>query len=192
MNPILLASSSPYRQQLLKQLQLPFEIYSPDIDETALADEKAEDLVIRLAEQKARAVVKHFPKHLIIASDQVAVINQEILGKPHHFTNACRQLEMASGNTVLFYTSLCLLNAETENIQLDVELTKVKFRKLSQEQIHRYLHKDEPYNCAGSFKTESLGITLFESIQSNDPNALIGLPLIKLITFLSNEKISVY
>jgi len=189
MQPLLLASSSPYRRKLLKQLQLPFDSYSPDIDETPIPEEKAEGLVVRLAEQKARAVIDSFPKHLIIASDQVAVINEEILGKPYNFTNACKQLRMASANTVLFYTSLCVLNAKMGRLQLDVELTEVKFRKLSEDQIHSYLHKDKPYNCAGSFRCESLGITLFESIHSNDPNALIGLPLIKLTTFLANEGI---
>ena len=138
------------------------------------------------------AVVDSFPTHLIIASDQVAVINDKIVGKPHNHKNACRQLAMASANTVLFYTSLCLLKANTGQLQIDVELTDVKFRTLSEEQIHRYLHEDKPYNCAGSFRCESLGITLFESIHSNDPNALIGLPLIKLTGFLANEGVSAY
>ncbi|MBF0266024.1 MAG: septum formation inhibitor Maf [Gammaproteobacteria bacterium] len=192
MKPLVLGSSSPYRRQLLAQLQIPFETCSPDIDETAHQDEKAEGLVLRLAKEKALAVARKFPECLIIASDQVAVVNNTILGKPHNFENACQQLSIASNNTVIFYTSLCVLNAQTGFSQIDVELTEVKFRTLSEEQIKRYLQQDEPYNCAGSFRCERLGITLFESIHSNDPNALIGLPLIKLTTFLTNEGIELY
>ena len=190
--PLILASSSVYRQQLLKQLQIPFQTCSPDIDETPKTGESPKDIVFRLAKEKANAVAPDFSSHLIIASDQVAVIEDEIIGKPLVHEAAVKQLTKASGKTVSFYTSICLLNARSGNSQLNFEVTKVKFRELSLQQINSYLKRDKPYDCAGSFRAESLGITLFESIQSNDPNALIGLPLIKLTSFLNNEGFKLY
>ena len=189
---LILASSSVYRQQLLKQLKIPFQTSSPDIDETSKIGEGPKDLVLRLAKEKAKAVAHEFSSHLIISSDQVAVIEDEIIGKPLVHEAAVTQLTKASGKTVSFYTSICLLNSNSGSTQLDFEITKVKFRKLSLQQIDNYLKKDKPYDCAGSFRAESLGITLFDSIESNDPNALIGLPLIKLSNFLKNSGIKFY
>ncbi len=188
---LILASSSPYRKQLLQQLQLEFNCISPDIDETAQTNESAEDLVKRLAKMKAMAVAQQQADAIIIASDQVAVLNQKILGKPDNFVNAKQQLQQASGQTVVFYTSLAVLNSQTQQLQLDLDTFTIGFRQLSETQIENYLQQDQPYNCAGSFRSERLGIALFESMQGNDPNTLIGLPLIKLIDMLANEGLNV-
>jgi len=187
MQPILLASSSPYRRELLAKLALPFEWTSPSVDETALIKENADDLVTRLAQDKARAISADYPRHLIIGSDQVAVLDSEILGKPNNYERAFAQLKAASAKQVIFKTGLCLLNATTHQIQICVEEFSVFFRELSDEQIHNYLIYETPYDCAGSFKCEGLGIALFNKLSGDDPNTLIGLPLIRLVEMLKRE-----
>ncbi|SMN13550.1 FIG146278: Maf/YceF/YhdE family protein [Bathymodiolus heckerae thiotrophic gill symbiont] len=187
---LILSSSSIFRKQLLDKLGVDFNTVSPEIDESHKSGETPEQLVFRLAQQKAFAVAKTH-SGLVIASDQVATLKGEILGKPHTHENAIKQLEQSSGNSITFFTSLALLNTNTNKIQTIVEITKVVFRVLSAEQIENYLQKERPYNCAGSFKSEALGITLFERIEGSDPNALIGLPLIQLIKMLENEGIDI-
>lgn len=188
---LVLASTSPYRRELLERLGLPFKTISPSIDETALPDETPEQLVKRLAESKARAVASDYPDSLIIGSDQVAVLNNKILGKPGNHEKATQQLRNASGQKVTFQTGLCLLNTRTDNCQIIVEPFSVVFRKLTDEQIENYLQREKPYDCAGSFKSEGLGISLFEKMAGDDPNALIGLPMIALVTMLTNEGLDV-
>lgn len=188
---IILASSSPYRRELLERLALPFECASPDIDETALPDEPPGVLVERLAETKARAVADRYPRALIIGSDQVAVLGDRVLGKPGSPERAVEQLDQCSGRTVTFYTGLCLLDTEKNVQQTGCVLFDVRFRSLNNEQIRRYLEHDQPYNSAGSFKAEGLGITLFESMHGEDPTALIGLPLIRLTTMLNEAGVDV-
>lgn len=193
---LILASSSPFRQTLLNKLGLEFSVQSPDIDESRKPGESPEQLVYRLAQDKAREVAKSKPG-LIIASDQVATLQDGlgaqdvVLGKPHTHENAIKQLSACSGNVVTFVTSLCLLNTNSGNIQTIVENYKVVFRALKPEQIDNYLKKEQPYNCAGSFKSEGLGISLFTSLEGRDPNTLIGLPLIQLIKLLENEGIDI-
>ncbi len=185
--PLLLASSSRYRRQLLERLQLPFIWASPEIDESALPDEPAEALVRRLAEAKARALVADHPAHLIIGSDQVACLDDRIIGKPGDLANARRQLRAASGRSVRFLTGLCLLDSGSGRCQVVVEPFDVHFRSLTDTQIDRYLEHEQPFDCAGSFKSEGLGIALFEALHGRDPNALIGLPLIALVDLLQAE-----
>jgi len=182
---IILASSSPYRRELLDRLRLPYSAQSPDIDESPIAGESAADLVVRLAEQKARAIGEHC-KGLVIGSDQVATIDGEILGKPGNHEAAVSQLARLSGRQVLFLTGLCLFDSNHHEIQVDMIPFEVGFRELSRDQIERYLRAEQPYNCAGSFKSEALGITLFSKMSGDDPTALIGLPLIRLTTMLAN------
>jgi len=184
MPDIVLASSSVYRQQLLQTLGLPFTACSPDIDESPLAGESPRELVVRLAKAKARALADDFPDALIIGSDQVALIDETLLTKPHTHVNAFAQLRRCSGREVEFSTGLCLLNAATGIDESLVEPFRVKFRELSDEQIDGYLKKEEPFDCAGSFKSEGLGIALFESLDGRDPNSLVGLPLIALVGLL--------
>ena len=206
MNPILqipvslvsliLASSSPFRKELLTKLGLEFSIQTPDINESRIDGETPEQLVYRLAEEKAHEVAKT-QSGLIIASDQVATLgsgaqaDDKILTRPHTHENAIKQLQQSSGNTVTFVTSLSLLNTNSGNIQTIVEPFKVVFKTLSTQQIDNYLKKEQPYNCAGSFKSEALGISLFERLEGNDPNTLIGLPLIQLIKMLENEGVDI-
>jgi len=184
MLPLLLASSSPYRRELLSRLRLPFSCSAPDIDESALPGEAPEALVQRLAEQKARALSHRFDQHLIIGSDQIAVLDGQIIGKPHSFERAREQLLSASGKRLTFLTGLCLLNSQSGQIQIDCIPFTVHFRDLSLAQIERYLQAEQPYDCAGSFKSEGLGISLFRSTEGNDANSLIGLPLIRLVDML--------
>jgi MAF protein len=186
---LVLGSSSPFRRELLEKLRLPFVTHAPEIDETRRDGEPPEVLVTRLAEAKARAVAATYPDALIIGSDQVACIDEHILGKPRNRANAVAQLEQASGRTVTFYTSLCLLNAKADRIQVVCEPFRVHFRRLNELQIARYLDAEQPFNCAGSFKSEGYGITLFERLDGADPNALIGLPMIQLVKMLTNEGI---
>ncbi len=183
---IILGSSSIYRAELLKKLGLKFETFSPDIDETRLEGETPKALVYRLAEQKAYEVAKH-KQGLIITSDQVAVLGDEILTKPHTHENAIKQLSTCSGQKVDFLTSLSVLNTKTQQIDTIVAVFSVYFKKLSLNQIENYLNKEQPYDCAGSFKSEGLGIALFEKLEGQDPNSLIGLPLIKLIDLLEKQ-----
>lgn len=187
MKNILLASSSPYRRQLLTRLGLAFEYCTPDIDETAKPSETAAQLVARLAQTKASTLAHLYPDTLIIGSDQVAVLENEIVGKPYTYDRALSQLHAASGKTVDFKTGLCLLNTATGRVQLAVENFSVCFRSLTHQQIDAYLTREQPYDCAGSFKCEGLGIALFTSMQGTDPNTLIGLPLIRLVDMLINE-----
>ena len=184
---LVLGSTSPFRKEILNKLGLPFATAAPDIDESPLDNETPTQLVLRLAEQKARAVSDAYPEHLIIGSDQVAVIDNKILGKPHTHERAVEQLTNASGKTVRFYTGLCLYNSATDVAQSEVVPFDVVFRKLNTSQIENYLQKEKPYNCAGSFKSEALGITLFEKLLGDDPNTLIGLPLIRLVAMLEKE-----
>ncbi|MET0355399.1 MAG: nucleoside triphosphate pyrophosphatase [Cellvibrio sp.] len=189
MQPILLASSSIYRRDLLSRLGLTFTWASPEIDESPLTDESPDDLVRRLSLAKARALASSHVDSLIIGSDQVAVLDNQIIGKPHTYERAFAQLRAASGKSVTFKTGLCLLNAITRRSQVQVEEFRVYFRELSNEQIHHYLSYEQPYDCAGSFKSEGLGIALFNKLSGDDPNTLIGLPLIRLVEMLKQEGI---
>jgi septum formation protein len=193
-NELILASSSRYRAQLLRRLGIDFDTASPDIDESPLPGEPVAELVARLAEAKARTVARQYPRALIIGSDQVAVHNvaeqEVVLGKPHTEARARAQLRALSGHQVRFMTSLCLLNAATDTIQLSVIETPVVFRQLNDPEIARYVELEQPLDCAGAFKSEGLGIALFESIGGDDPNALVGLPLIALCTMLRAEGVS--
>ncbi len=186
---LVLASTSPYRLAVLQKLPLEFVTDSPDIDENPQADESPQELVKRLSLAKAQAVAPRHPHSLIIGSDQVAVLGGQILGKPGTHENAVIQLRNASGHQVVFNTGLCLLNSDTGHAQVRCVPFTVQFRRLSDEQIERYLQHEKPYNCAGSFKSEGLGITLFEKLLGDDPNTLIGLPLIELVRMLENEGI---
>lgn len=187
MKPIVLASSSPYRRELLKKLHLDFTCDSPDIDESPLQDEDADALVQRLAKNKAAAIQNRHTNALIIGSDQVATLEGKILGKPGNRDKAIEQLQFSSGKTVTFRTGLALLNTATEQIQWTCELYQVTFRQLSRTAIEHYIDREQPFNCAGSFKSEGYGITLFEQLSGRDPNSLIGLPLIALIDMLKVE-----
>ena len=191
MLPLVLASSSPYRRELLARLRQPFTWAAPAIDETPFPEESAEALVRRLAEAKARALSELHPAHLIIGSDQVAVLGNQILGKPHDFSRARSQLMAASGASVTFLTSLALLNSASGHCQVDLVPFTVHFRALGEEQISRYLQAEQPYDCAGSFKAEGLGVSLFRATEGEDNTSLIGLPLIRLVDMLLNENISV-
>lgn len=191
MQTLILASSSSFRAELLAKLRLPFLTTSPDIDESILQNEQPEQLVLRLAEAKARKVAEQYPDALIIGSDQVAVLNGAIMGKPGNHANAHKQLAAASGNTVTFLTGLALFNAVSGKMQSLVEHFDVVFKTLTPLQIERYLQLEQPYQCAGSFKSEALGISLFRELRGRDPNSLIGLPLIGLIELLANEGIDV-
>ena len=185
--PLVLASTSPFRKQLLEKLHLEFSTTNPQVVEDELPNETAIQLVERLAIAKAQAVTSDFPNALIIGSDQVCLNNGKILGKPGNFENAFKQLKAASGQHVTFYTGLALINSKTGNIQSLVEPFEVYFRTLSDEMITNYLIKEQPYNCAGSFKSEGFGISLFSKFEGKDPNSLIGLPLISLIEMLEKE-----
>lgn len=184
---IILASSSVYRRELLQKLQIQFSCVSPKIDETPLPDEKPYQTALRLSLEKARKVADEYPHALVIGCDQVATLDNTVLGKPLNHQNATKQLQLMRGREVTFYSALCLLNAASGNMQSEVVPTLVKFRDYSDQTIENYLTKDQPYQCAGSAKSEGLGIVLIERMLGEDPNALVGLPLIKLITMFSNE-----
>lgn len=190
--PIVLASSSKYRRELLQKIGLPFISHSPDINEEAQDNESALHLVERLACEKAAALAERFPQHIIIGSDQVAVLNQpdghtHILGKPGNHANAYRQLKACSGQVVTFYTGLCVLNTSTNARDSLVSPFEVGFRSLSDDEIHGYIEREQPFDCAGSFKSEGLGIALFKYLRGDDPNSLIGLPLIELLAILRRQ-----
>ena len=191
MLPLLLASSSIYRRELLARLQLPFICSSPDIDESHQSGESAIDLVKRLAEAKARALADGHPAHLIIGSDQVAALDGRIIGKPHTFDKAREQLLAASGNRVTFLTGLALLNSQTGTCQIDCIPFTVHMRPLDPARIERYLNAEQPYDCAGSFKAEGLGVSLFQSTEGPDATSLVGLPLIRLVDMLLAEGVQV-
>ena len=182
-NPLLiLASTSVYRQELLKRLRIPFDVISPKVDETPLAGESTLDLALRLAHAKAQAVATQFPDAWVIGSDQVADLCGAAIGKPGNFDRALAQLQLMRGQTVTFHTALCLMKGASQaTVCVPTEVT---FRKLPNDVLENYLHTEEPYDCAGSAKSEGLGISLLEAIKSDDPTALIGLPLIALTGLL--------
>lgn len=181
--PLILASSSPYRATLLRQLQLPFEALSPNLDERALPGESAPELVARLAMAKAQHIACDHTDRIVIGSDQVALLDQSILTKPGTMERAKKQLNACSGQWVTFYTALCVqLN---QHCLQETAITRVHFRELSDAQIEVYLEREQPLDCAGSFKCEGLGIALFQAIDTQDPSALVGLPLIALTKMLS-------
>lgn len=188
---LVLASTSPFRKAILAKLGLPFDISAPDVDESPAPDETPAQLVGRLACAKAMKIAESCPDAVIIGSDQVAVIDGKILGKPGTHEKAVGQLQQASGKAVTFQTGLCLYNAATGQQQLEVVPFTVVFRELTPSQIENYLRAEQPYNCAGSFKSEGMGIALFERLEGEDPNTLIGLPLIRLIRMLEKEGIPV-
>lgn len=181
---LVLASTSVYRRELLQHLQLPFDTAGPEVDETALPDELPADTANRLAVAKARAVAQIFPDALIIASDQVAYLGKRVFGKPLVRECAIEQLRTMRGQTITFHTALCLLDSASGRVQTCGVPTEVRFRPLSDAEIERYVDREQPFNCAGSAKAEALGISLLEYIRGDDPNALIGLPLIALCGML--------
>ncbi|MEJ2060083.1 MAG: Maf family nucleotide pyrophosphatase [Gammaproteobacteria bacterium] len=189
--PIILASSSPFRRALLDRLRLDFTCISPEVDESRRPGETPAQLVKRLSEAKARAVAEQAERGLIIGSDQCAECEGEILGKPGDHARAVEQLRFLSGKEVRFHTGLALLNAQSGELQVDDVLFTVVMRPLRDAQIEAYLQAEQPYNCAGSFKSEALGICLFEAMRGDDPTALIGLPLIRLTTMLETEGVRV-
>lgn len=184
MPSLILASRSPARAALLKRLALPFEQQASDIDETPLKGETPVQLTERLSYQKAQALAPRFKSHLVIASDQVAEFEGEIIGKPHTRDNACRRLADFSGRRVRFHTGLALLDAKSGRCLTHVEPYAVQFRALTRAEIEAYMDLESPLDSAGGFYVEKLGITLFESLEGRDPNALIGLPMIALCHFL--------
>ncbi len=191
-NPTLvLASTSPFRRELLSKLRLPFETATPDIDESPLPDEEPESLVKRLSLEKAKAVAADYPQALIIGSDQVACVDNQILGKPGSHQKAMQQLRLTSGKTVTFLTGLTLYDSASGNSRTLCEPFHAHLRELTDMQIDNYLQREQPYNCAGSFKSESLGIALFRRLEGDDPNALVGLPLIRLIEMLGQFGVDV-
>lgn len=189
--PLVLASTSSYRSELLARLRIPFLTAAPDVDETPLPDESAKQTSWRLSRAKAQAVAAHFPDALIIGSDQVALLGNQQLGKPLTHDNAVRQLRAMRGQTVSFYTALTLFNTKTGDIQTEVAINRVNYRKLTDAQIENYLHVEQPYHCAGSAKSEGLGIALISSMEGDDPNALVGLPLILLVNMLLGQGVKI-
>jgi septum formation protein len=182
--PLILASTSAHRRLLLARLKLPFEAVAPGVDETRSYREPVTELVKRLSRAKAEAVAAKHPGALIIGSDQAAEREGEILGKPGDHATAVAQLTASSGKYLKFHTGLCLLDTRDGRHHEHVDVTRVLFRSLAAAEIERYLQAEQPYDCAGSFKSEGLGISLFDGIESSDPSALIGLPLIMLCRFL--------
>ncbi|WP_105104572.1 Maf family protein [Microbulbifer pacificus] len=189
MRQLILASSSPYRRALLEKLGIPFECAAPYIKEEALPGESAAELASRLATEKALALTDQFPDALIIGSDQVAECLGQQLGKPGTVENAIAQLQLCSGKAVNFHTGLCLADTKTGTHSTVCETFRVHFRKLDTNEIRRYVELDRPLDCAGSFKAEGLGIALFEKMEGNDQNTLIGLPLIRLIDLLKQHQL---
>lgn len=187
---LILASTSPFRRELLARLGLPFDVANPQTDESHLPGETTEQIALRLSEAKARAVAESFPDALIIGSDQVATVDGKIYGKPGNHEHAVEQLRALSGKTVNFFTGLCLLNAKTAEARVCGVPTLVTFRHLSDREIENYLLREPAYNCAGSAKSEGLGIALLSSMRGDDPNALVGLPLIALCEMLRNQGVA--
>jgi septum formation protein len=188
---LILASTSPFRRELLGRLGLPFAVANPQTDESPLPHETPEEIALRLSEAKARAVAGNFPDALIIGSDQVATVNGKIYGKPGTHERAVEQLRELSGKTVNFFTGLCLLNTRTGEAQVRGVPMLVTFRELSDQEIESYLSREPAYNCAGSAKSEGLGIALLSSMRGDDPNALVGLPLIALCDMLRHQGVAV-
>jgi len=189
---LVLASSSIYRSELLRRLQIPFETISPNVDETPLPDESARNTSIRLAQLKAQTAASTYPDALIIGSDQVALLENEQLGKPLTHDNAVKQLRAMRGKTTCFYTALTLLNSHTKQLQTKVAENHVTLRHLSDAEIEGYLRLEQPYHCAGSAKAEGLGIALISKMTGDDPNALIGLPMILLTDMLRHENVQLF
>ena len=188
---IILASSSPFRQQLLDRLQLPYESHAPDIDETINPGEDASAYVCRLAESKARHVARNHPDAIVIGSDQCALLDAKILGKPGSHENALQQLREAQGKTVIFHTGVCVLNLSAGLSTVEDVPFEVDFRVLSDRQLEHYLRVEQPYQCAGSFKAEGYGSCLFSKMRGDDPSALIGLPLLRLVAMLESAGVEV-
>ena len=188
---LILASTSPYRRELLGRLGLQFEVTNPQTDESRLPVEDPESMALRLAEAKARAVAIAFPDALIIGSDQVATVDGQIYGKPGTHERAIEQLHTLSGKTVNFFTGLCLLNTKTGNAEVRGVATLVTFRDLTDREIKNYLQREPAYNCAGSAKSEGLGIALLSRMQGDDPTALVGLPLIALCDLLRKQGVAI-
>lgn len=184
---LVLASSSPYRRKLLERLNIPFAYTAPNIDESSEQNESATDLVLRLAEAKAQAIVATHPKSLIIGADQVALLDNKILTKPYSHENAKKQLSSLSNQSAIFVTGLCLLNTVSDTVQKESVCYTVSFRNLSDDEIERYLIQEKPYDCAGSFKSEGYGVCLIDRMEGEDPSSLVGLPLICLAKMLRNE-----
>ncbi|MFD0930080.1 Maf family nucleotide pyrophosphatase [Methylophilus glucosoxydans] len=188
---LILASSSRYRREVLQKLHLPFTCLSPEIDETPLPNESPEQTALRLAEAKARKVAETQPDALIIGCDQVATVDGMQIGKPGNHANAVRQLTMLSGKEVVFHSALCLYDSQRQYMQATIVPYFVKFKSLSASQIETYLHLEQPYDCAGSAKSEGMGIALLDYMRGDDPNALIGLPLIALVEMLRQAGVDV-
>lgn len=186
---LILASSSIYRKELLARLNIPFKCHSPEVDESLDSSMSLQQNVLDISKRKTQAVSKFYPKALIIASDQLCSVNNKVLGKPHNYHNAFKQLKCASGNSVVFYTGLVVYNPQLNQYFEHCDKTTVMFRELSDIEIKNYLEYEQPYDCAGSFKVESLGVSLFKEIINTDPTALIGLPLIKLSEFMRINKL---
>ena len=189
---LILASTSPYRKILLEKLKIPFTCRKPNVDESPQNAEQAQDLVARLARSKAQAVGTGMPNAYIIGSDQVASLDGKILGKPGNYDIAFAQLKAASGRAVTFHTGLCLFDTHTQTCHSAVEDFVVSFKSLSDKQIRRYLLAEQPYDCAGSFKSEGLGIMLFSALDGRDPNTLVGLPLIRLTELFTELGIDLF
>ena len=188
---IVLASSSPFRRELLERLKISFVTASPEVDEQPLPGENPESTALRLSEAKARALAGRYPDALIIGSDQLACLDGKVFGKPGNHENAVRQLQAMRGRTVNFFTGLCLLNARNGKARVRGIPTLVTFRALDDDEIENYLRREQPYNCAGSAKSEGLGIALIARMKGEDPNALIGLPLIALCDLLRQEGVRI-
>lgn len=188
---LVLASTSPYRRVLLERLGVPFVTFKPDVDETPRPDEPAWALARRLAQAKAEAAQVLFPSSLIIGSDQVATLDGALIGKPGNHARATAQLRAVSGRCVDFYTGLCVLNTKTRQAHSEVVPYAILFRTLTERDIEHYLRREQPYDCAGSFKSEGLGTALFAKHLGDDPTALIGLPLIRLVALLQREGLDV-
>ena len=191
---IILASSSSYRQSILKKLHIPFFSVAPDIDESSVSTESISDQVERLAKRKALTIAtqKAYINSYVIGSDQLACFDGQVLGKPGSFATAKQQLLMFSGQTVRFYTGLCLVHSAKNQLSHIVETFDVTFKNLTESQISTYLQIEQPYDCAGSFKCEGLGIALFESLDGRDPNTLIGLPLIALMDLFNTMSVDLF
>ena len=188
---LVLASTSPFRRDLLSRLGIPFTTANPQVDESSLPGESPEDLALRLSEAKARSIAPLYPEALIIGSDQVAILEGQIFGKPGTHDKAVQQLQTMRGKTVNFFTGLCLFDAKAERARVRGVSTLVTFRHLNDTEIENYLRKEQPYNCAGSAKSEGLGIAIIHRMQGDDPNALIGLPLILLCDLLAEAGVSI-
>ena len=189
---LILGSSSPYRRELLERLRLPFSVVSPKIDETPQSGETPPETALRLALEKARYIAQSHPNALIIGADQVATVNGEQVGKAGGFDKALTQLQMMRGKTALFHSALCLYDARNDTYQLENIITQTTFRDLPDDDLAAYLRIEQPYDCAGSAKVEALGITILEKVESDDPTALVGLPLIALTGMLRAAGVRLY